>query len=361
MIAVVQRVASAEVRIVGREPARIGRGFLILLGVARGDTEADAAWLAQKCLSLRIFSDEAHRMNLSLSDVAGELLVVSQFTLLGDCIKGRRPSWSKAADPGRAERLYEEFTDHLRRSPHRVATGVFQAMMEVASINDGPVTLLIDSRDWKGRGAADTARGAEHLLGMPSGPLYLASRSPRRARLLEMLGVRFAQVTPDEDGGAWEPGADPALYATCQAEAKALSVAEQQKRGVILGADTVVYLDGEVFEKPADEAEARAFLHRLAGREHEVLTGLALVRAGGGISISAVERSRVRMSPMDAATIRAYVATGEPLDKAGAYGIQGIGGMLVAGISGCYFNVMGLPLARLRALMQEYTRVEGQT
>ena len=360
MIAVVQRVTSAEVRIAGREPARIGRGLLILLGVARGDTEADAAYLAQKCLSLRIFSDADERMNLSLADVSGELLVVSQFTLLGDCIKGRRPSWSKAADPGQAECLYEEFTRHLKRSPHRVTTGVFQAKMAVESINDGPVTLLIDSRDWKGRAAAGVARGAEGLLGLAPGPFYLASRSPRRARLLEMLGVRFAQITPDEDGASWQRGEDPAAYAARQAETKALSVAGKQKRGVILGADTVVYLDGEILEKPADEAQARAFLSRLAGREHEVLTGLCLVQAGGGISVGAVERSRVRMGMLDAETIRGYVATGEPLDKAGAYGIQGIGGMLVAGISGCYFNVMGLPLARLRTLMHEYAAQVGR-
>ncbi len=360
MIAVVQRVTRAEVRIAGRDPARIGRGLLILLGVARGDTAADAEWLAQKCLSLRIFNDAEHKMNLALADVGGEVLVVSQFTLLGDCVKGRRPSWSNAADPGEAERLYDHFVAELRRGPFRVATGVFQAMMEVESVNDGPVTLLIDTREWQGRQGGDAqARGAERLLGLRHGPLHLASRSPRRARLLEMLAVRFDVQEPDEDGEGWEPGEEPGAYAARQAEAKALSVARRVQTGVVLGADTVVFLEGRVLEKPAGAAQAQEFLARLSGREHEVYTGLCLVRAGGGACIRGVERSRVRMCVLDEETIRAYVATGEPLDKAGAYGIQGVGGMLVAAIDGCYFNVMGLPLARLRALLHEFEQLNG--
>jgi MAF protein/D-tyrosyl-tRNA(Tyr) deacylase len=358
MIAVVQRVLRAEVRIAGRAPARIGPGLLILLGVARGDTATDAEWLAQKCSSLRIFNDDGHKMYLALEDVGGEVLVVSQFTLLGDCVKGRRPSWSHAADPGEAERLYEHFVAQLARGPHRVATGVFQAMMEVDSVNDGPVTLLIDTRDWKGRqGGAPEARGAERLLGLRQGPLHLASRSPRRARLLEMLGVRFDVQAPDEDGGAWRQGEDPGDYAMRQAEIKALSVARRVKGGIVLGADTVVCLDGEVLEKPAGPEQARAYLARLAGRRHEVYTGLCLARAGGETRIRGCERSRVGMSALDEGTIRDYVATGEPLDKAGAYGIQGVGGMLVESVDGCYFNVMGLPLARLRALLHEFERL----
>lgn len=360
MIAVVQRVLRAEVRIAGSEPARIGRGHLILLGVARGDTEVDAEWLARKCLSLRIFNDAQDRMNLSLADVGGELLVVSQFTLLGDCVKGRRPSWSRAADPGEADRLYELFVAQLKRSPHRVATGVFQAKMEVDSVNDGPVTLLIDSRDWRGRSTgASEARGAERLLGLKRGPLHLASRSPRRARLLEMLGVRFDVTFPDEDNGEWHQGEDPSGYAIRQAQEKALSVARRTDKGVVLGADTVVYLDNEVLEKPANHEEALAYLRRLSGREHEVFTGLCLAKAGGEPRVSGVECTRVSMSTLDEETIRAYVETGEPLDKAGAYGIQGIGGMLVAAVSGCYFNVMGLPLARLRALVRELAARAG--
>jgi len=362
MIAVVQRVQRAEVRIAGREPASIGAGLLILLGVARGDTASDAQWLAQKCTSLRIFNDAEHKMNLALADVGGEIMVVSQFTLLGDCVKGRRPSWSHAADPGEAEQLYEQFVAELRHGAHRVATGVFQAMMAVESVNDGPVTLLIDTRDWSGRqGGAEQARGAEKLLGLRHGPLYLASRSPRRARLLEMLGVRFDVEQPDEDGGAWSPGGDPAQYAVRQAEIKALSVARRVKSGIVLGADTVVYLDGQVLEKPAGSEQARAYLAHLAGRQHEVYTGLCLACGGGQTRLGGVECSRVGMSPLDEETIRAYVATGEPLDKAGAYGIQGVGGMLVASIEGCYFNVMGLPLARLRALMHEFERLRSDS
>ncbi len=104
----------------------------------------DARWLAQRCLSLRIFGDDQGRMNHGLEEHGGALMVVSQFTLLGDCIKGRRPSWSDAAEPGEAERLYELFVAELRRSPWPVATGVFQAKMAVESVNDGPVTILLD-------------------------------------------------------------------------------------------------------------------------------------------------------------------------------------------------------------------------
>ncbi|MCK4304194.1 MAG: septum formation protein Maf [Candidatus Eisenbacteria sp.] len=226
--------------------------------------------------------------------------------------------------------------------------------MEVESVNDGPVTLLIDTRDWKGRSkAVDRPQGSEQLLGVRGAPLCLASRSPRRARLLEMLGVRFDVRFPDEDGGRWRAGEDPASYAIRQAEAKALSVARDIKSGVVVGADTVVYLDGELLEKPADAEEAVAHLRLLSGHEHEVFTGLCLATAGGGRYVTGAERTAVCMSELDGDTIRAYVATGEPLDKAGAYGIQGIGGMFVASVSGCYFNVMGLPLARLRALIHE--------
>jgi MAF protein/D-tyrosyl-tRNA(Tyr) deacylase len=354
MIAVVQRVSRAEVRIRDREPARIDNGLLILLGVARGDSTVDAQWLAKKCLSLRIFNDDDFHMNRSLDDVGGAVLAVSQFTLLGDCIKGRRPSWSRAADPGEAQQLYEHFVFCLRRSPHPVETGVFQAMMEVDSVNDGPVTLIIDSSDWKGRATATSSvRGADHLLGIEQEPFYLASKSPRRSRLLEMLGVRFEVRRPAEDHAHWQPGDDPGRYAMFQAETKALSVSRKLGKGVVLGADTVVYLDKQVLEKPADAAEAAEFLTRLAGREHEVYTGISLARGGSETRLAAAERTRVRMSPLCSQEISDYIATGEPMDKAGAYGIQGVGGMLIEAIEGCYFNVMGLPLAKLRQLMQE--------
>jgi septum formation protein len=168
-----------------------------------------------------------------------------------------------------------------------------------------------------------------------------------------MLGVRFTVVEPHEDHQRWTPGEDPAAYAARGAEEKALAVAATRSEGVVLGADTIVVLDGAVLEKPADADEAVAHLRQLQGREHEVLTGLCLARAGGQPRLCGVERSRVRMGALDDATIRAYVATGEPLDKAGAYGIQGVGGLLVDSVEGCYFNVMGLPLAHLRRMFRE--------
>jgi len=382
MIALVQRVSRAEVRTAGREPARIGRGLLILLGAARGDSVADAEWLARKCLSLRVFDDEDGRMNCSLADVGGEVLAVSQFTLLGDCIKGRRPSWSRAAEPGEAEELYDAFVGALRRGPQRVATGRFQARMEVDAINAGPVTLIIDSHAWKGRpvngtrpaaapracdsqasaparqvvggpptgSSRDAVTAGRRLLRRGTRPLRLASRSPRRRHLLQMLGVRFTVVAPVEDGEGRRVGEAPEAYAMRQAETKARSAWKPGETGVLLGADTIVYLDGVVLEKPRHAADAAAYLERLSGRVHEVYTGLCLLDGARGVARCAVERSRVTMTPLDAETIADYVATGEPLDKAGAYGIQGFGALLVAAIEGCYFNVMGLPLARLRAL-----------
>jgi septum formation protein len=240
----------------------------------------------------------------------------------------------------------------LQRGPFPVETGVFQARMEVDATNEGPVTLIIDSRRWRARAAEPAASGAR-LLRSSSEPLVLASRSPRRAQLLEMLGLAFTVREPHEDGAEWSAGRDPAAYAVQHAEAKALAIARELRQGVALGADTVVYLEDRVLEKPADAEEAAAHLRRLQGAEHEVYTGVCLARAGGEPRVSGFECSRVRMSAMDEPTIRAYIATGEPLDKAGAYGIQGIGGMLIERVEGCYFNVMGLPLARLRALFRE--------
>jgi D-tyrosyl-tRNA(Tyr) deacylase len=125
---------------------RISLGWLVLLGVARGDTEEDAARLADKILSLRAFDDGQGKMNLSVLDVRGGILVVSQFTLLGDCRTGRRPSFVDAAEPAEAERLYQDFTARLRPSGLEIGTGVFRAMMKIELVNDGPVTLLLDSR-----------------------------------------------------------------------------------------------------------------------------------------------------------------------------------------------------------------------
>ncbi|RLA85181.1 MAG: D-tyrosyl-tRNA(Tyr) deacylase [Deltaproteobacteria bacterium] len=146
MRAVLQRVKEAWVRSQGEEIARIGKGLLVLLGVAQGDGPEDVAYMASKIPNLRIFEDSDGRMNLSIRDVGGEVLVVSQFTLLGDCRKGRRPSFSGAAGPEVAKELYLEVVRALRGEGLEVKTGRFQARMEVGLVNDGPVTLLLDSK-----------------------------------------------------------------------------------------------------------------------------------------------------------------------------------------------------------------------
>jgi D-aminoacyl-tRNA deacylase len=144
--AVLQRVSEASVRVEGAVVGRIGPGLVVLLGVGQGDAEADADYLAEKTLNLRVFPDEAGQMNRSVIELGGGILVVSQFTLYGDARKGRRPGYTDAAAPEEANRLYERFLARLRPSGLPVATGVFRAMMELALVNQGPVTLLLDSR-----------------------------------------------------------------------------------------------------------------------------------------------------------------------------------------------------------------------
>jgi D-aminoacyl-tRNA deacylase len=147
MRAVIQRVSSASVTIEGAVVGSIGPGLLVLLGVAEGDTPADGAWLAQKIAQLRIFADEADRMNRSVQDIAGGVLVVSQFTLFASTRKGTRPSFNAAAAPELANSLYQDFVRQLESLLGRpVPTGRFAAMMQVALVNDGPVTLLIDTK-----------------------------------------------------------------------------------------------------------------------------------------------------------------------------------------------------------------------
>lgn len=145
MRACVQRVSEASVTVDGKVTGQIGRGLLVLLGVARDDSEGDARAMADKIVGLRIFEDEQGKMNCSLTEVGGALLVVSQFTLLGDCRKGRRPSFITAAEPEKAKALYEDFVAAAKALGIEVATGVFRAQMDVSLINDGPVTLLLDS------------------------------------------------------------------------------------------------------------------------------------------------------------------------------------------------------------------------
>jgi D-tyrosyl-tRNA(Tyr) deacylase len=146
MRAVVQRVSAASVTVDGEVVGGIGRGFLVLLGIAVDDTDADVIYTAQKIIGLRVFEDDAGKMNLALADGGGAMLVVSQFTLYGDCRKGRRPSFIDAAPPELAERLYRAFVAEVKGQGIEVQTGRFQAQMAVSLTNDGPVTLLIDSR-----------------------------------------------------------------------------------------------------------------------------------------------------------------------------------------------------------------------
>jgi D-aminoacyl-tRNA deacylase len=145
MRAVVQRVKQAEVRVDGLVTGHIGEGLVVLVGIAREDTEAAGQYLAEKIVQLRVFDDDQGRMNRSLLEAGGSILCVSQFTLYGDCRKGRRPSYDRAARPEAARLLYESFVQQLRAFDVPVATGQFQAMMDVELINDGPVTLLLDT------------------------------------------------------------------------------------------------------------------------------------------------------------------------------------------------------------------------
>lgn len=147
--AILQRVSRAEVRVGDRVVGSIARGMVVLLGVARDDTEADAAFIADRTLGLRVFADDAGKMNLALGAVGGQLLVISQFTLLADTESGRRPSFVRAAPPLEAQRLYEHFVSLVRQRDVKVETGEFGARMEVDLLNEGPVTIILDSRNRK--------------------------------------------------------------------------------------------------------------------------------------------------------------------------------------------------------------------
>jgi len=186
----------------------------------------------------------------------------------------------------------------------------------------------------------------------PGPEIVLASRSPRRAGLLDGLGVRFRQVA----SGVNEehcPG-EPEAGARAAALAKARAVAAANREALVIGADTVVISPGgELLGKPADLADAVTTLMKLAGRSHTVITAVAVIGAGSGAEVVAAERSRVTMRDFSRAEARRYAASGEPLDKAGAYGIQGRGALLVERVEGCYFNVVGLPLVLLMRLLEQ--------
>ncbi len=182
--------------------------------------------------------------------------------------------------------------------------------------------------------------------------LVLASRSPRRADLLRTAGIPFEIRPADAAEADHAPAAralqgDPSAYAELLAGVKADAVARSAPERIVLGADTIVVLDGAILEKPNDEREAVAMLTRLAGRRHTVISAVALRRDADRRRWTGHASTEVEFLPLTAAAIHRYVETGEPMDKAGAYGIQGYGALMVRGVRGCYFNVMGLPLALL--------------
>jgi septum formation protein len=192
--------------------------------------------------------------------------------------------------------------------------------------------------------------------------LILASSSPRRAEILRNAGIVFEICVADIDETCL-PGETAykmvARLAESKARAAAAQVGPNSQECIVLGADTTVELDGEILGKPRDSAHAREMLANLSGRTHHVLTGIFLLRLPGGAQRAAVEDSAVTFAAIDTDQIDRYVATGEPLGKAGAYAIQGIGGRFIPWIDGCYFNVMGLPLARVHALLGELGWKDG--
>jgi septum formation protein len=193
--------------------------------------------------------------------------------------------------------------------------------------------------------------------------LILASSSPRRAEILRQAGIAF-EICAAEIDETVLPGETALEMVARLAEAKARAIAAQMdariRECIIVGADTTVELDGEILGKPRDSAHAREMLARLSGRTHHVLTGIFLLRLPGNATRAAVEKSAVVFAPLNEAEINAYVASGEPLGKAGAYAIQGLAGRYIPKIEGCYFNVVGLPLARLYALLRELGWQNGE-
>ena len=180
--------------------------------------------------------------------------------------------------------------------------------------------------------------------------IILASASPRRKELLEKLDLDFS-VCPADIDESLLPDEDAAMYPLRTAVQKAMAVAKTEEDALVIAADTVVAVDDDILGKPRDEAEAKAMLQRLSGREHIVITGIGVVDTASGRTLSATEQTIVYFHPLRDEEIDAYIATGECMDKAGSYGIQGKGSLLVRKIDGDYFNVMGLPLSRLYRLL----------
>jgi len=189
----------------------------------------------------------------------------------------------------------------------------------------------------------------------PSVPIILASTSPRRKELLGGLGIQFT-IDPSDADESFEAGTAPEEVVRMLALRKAESVAERHGQGLVIGSDTIVVVDGQILGKPIDDSDAHRMLQMLQGRSHAVCSGVAVVDAAGGRSIAAVSVTNVIMRALSAEQIDAYVRSGEPRDKAGAYGIQGLGATIVERIDGDYFTVVGLPLCLLNKLLSEFGR-----
>ncbi len=362
MRALLQRVARATVTVDGSVVGSIDGGLLVLAGVRDGDGPADAAWLAEKIAGLRIFNDDAGRMNLSVAETGGRVLLVSQFTLYGDARKGRRPSFASAAAPDTAVPLLDELKRGLEAAGLVVATGRFGAHMHVELLNDGPVTLLLDTADRPGAvgsaaapdaGAVPAGRFRLLAKGSPLErvPLVLASASPRRRDLLRDMGLSFTVEPADVDERTGVPE-EPAAHALAVAERKVRTLADRFREAVLLGADTIVVCDGRILGKPGDDAEAFAMLRTLAGREHTVMTGVCAAHPARDRFFSRLVSTTVRFRPVADGEIRRYVDSKEPFGKAGAYAIQGLGALLVESIDGDYSNVVGLPLGATLDLLE---------
>jgi septum formation protein len=183
--------------------------------------------------------------------------------------------------------------------------------------------------------------------------IILASSSPRRKELLEQAGIPFRVVPGGVDEDKVELSGTPGQKAEHLAYVKAQDVAKNVEKGLVLGADTIVVCDGEVFGKPSDEADARRMLEKLNGREHHVITGVSIIDTGSGKVMKGYETTKVRFARLKPEEIQAYIDTGEPFGKAGAYAVQGKGALLVEGLDGCYSNVVGLPLQRVSKMLKE--------
>lgn len=366
MRALLQRVSRASVTVQGRVTGAIEHGLLVLAGVKSGDTDEDVAWLARKIVDLRIFPDDAGRMNRSVQEAGGRVLLVSQFTLHADVRRGRRPSFVAAAPPKEAVPRLDELKRAIEAAGVAVEVGEFGAHMDVELLNDGPVTILLDSgersrgdagRDGGGSADGDAVPAGRFRLLSPGSPLetvplVLASASPRRRDLLRDLGLAFTVHATDVDEREDVPD-DPERHAAVLAERKARVAAAKYNECIILAADTIVVRDGHILGKPGDEDEALEMLRSLAGREHRVLTGVCVGHAARARFETRVVSTTVRFRAVDDGELRRYVASGEPMGKAGAYAIQGRGGLLVAGIEGDYSNVVGLPLGATLDLLEE--------